>query len=77
MINVLVSTSVPLVGALIKSNALKKEASIQQMIISLTPLVLVVPIAYLWGLKGVVLARIGQNVTLSGYYYLFLKRLIR
>lgn len=74
LINVLVSSPVLFVEALIKSHGLKKESAIAQIIISLIPLVLIFPFAFLWGLKGIVFVRIAQNITLSSYYYYFIRR---
>jgi O-antigen/teichoic acid export membrane protein len=74
LLNVILGSPVLLVGALIKAHGLKRESAIAQTIISLTPLVLIFPFAYLWGLKGVVFARIGQNLALSFYYYCFIRR---
>jgi O-antigen/teichoic acid export membrane protein len=74
LINIFASTPVLLVGAMIKAHGLKEESAIAQAIISLTPMVLIVPFAYLWGLTGIIFARIGQNLALSGYYYYFLRR---
>jgi len=73
LLNVIVSSPVLLVGAMIKAHGLKRESAIAQTIISLTPLVLIFPFAYLWGLKGIVFARMGQNITLSVYYQHILK----
>lgn len=75
LLNVIFSSPVLLVGAMMKAHGLKKESAIAQVIISITPLVLILPFAYWWGLKGVVFARIGQNIALSCYYYVFLKRI--
>lgn len=77
LLNIFLGTPVLLVGAMIKAHGLKKESAVAQTIISLTPLILIFPFAYLWGLKGIVFARMGQNLALSGYYYYFLRRVQR
>ena len=75
LVNIFASTPVLLVGTMIKAHGLKKESAIAQAIISLTPVILIFPFAYLWGLTGIIFARIGQNLALSGYYYYFLRRI--
>lgn len=77
LVNIFCSMPIFLTGAMIKAHRLKKETVIAQILISLTPMVLIIPFAYLWGLKGVVLSRIGQNVVVSGYCYILLKQKAR
>lgn len=72
LLNIFVSTPGFLVGAIFRSHGLKKESVIGQMIISLTPILLIPMFANFWGLKGVVFARIAQNIILSGYFRFFL-----
>jgi O-antigen/teichoic acid export membrane protein len=72
LVNIFCSIPIFLVGAMIKAHRLKKETLVAQALISITPIVLMIPLAYLWGLKGIVLSRIGQNVIVSGYCYILL-----
>jgi len=72
--NIVVSAPSLLVGATIRAHALKADVVVAQSIISITPLVLMVPFVLIWGLKGVVFARIAQNLVLSGYCYSLLQR---
>ncbi len=72
LVNIFCSIPILLIGAMIKAHRLKKETVIAQALISFTPIALMIPFAYLWGLKGIVLARIGQNVVVSGYCYILL-----
>jgi O-antigen/teichoic acid export membrane protein len=75
--NIFFSAPVLLVGAMLKAHGMKKETAIAQTIISFVPLILIFPFAYFWGLKGIVFARIGQNISLSSYYYFLVKRIAK
>lgn len=58
-----------MVGALIKSHGMHKETKISWMILNLTPLILLPLFSWLWGLVGIVVARVCTNLCISSYYY--------
>lgn len=74
LVNMAVSIPILLVGAMMRAHGLKKESIVSQFIISFTPLVLIFPFIHFWGMQGVVFSRIVQNIILSCYYMIILKK---
>lgn len=71
-----VFASIPglLVGAIFRSHALKKESAVGVAINSFIPLILIPIFIANWEIKGIIFARLAQNIILSFYFQLFLWR---
>lgn len=75
LVCILLGSPTLLVGSLLKAHALVRETKVAWTIMCIGPLVLIPPLAWLFGLKGVILARGATNALVSIFYFHVLRKL--